>query len=383
MPVDGTWPTGTTQCGEAQPSRSRSRCGIQRSASSATSACWSARTPPSAPRSMTRPDLAGAPGGLQTRRRLQGRRVHGPQYIAAGRARGLHRLLASAWRSARPRTRPQPGHKAIDMAAQPPLRAGRARQLGLLPAPARTGPHRTQLDDARAPSSCEPLFEFSGACAGCGETPYIKLLTQLFGDRPLIANATGLLLASTAATCPPRPTPRTATAAVRPGPTRLFEDNAEFGLGMRLAVRQAPASSPLSCCTRLSATLGDELVTGIADGRPGRRGRHRGPARARRRALKTKARRTAEPEATTAARPGRLPRRRRASGSSAATAGPTTSATAAWTTSSPPAATSTSWCSTPRSTPTPAARPPSPRRMGAVRQVRHGRQEHAARRTSA
>src|SRR5207248_3847518 len=81
----------------------------------------------------------------------------------------------------------------------------------------------------------EPLFEFSGACAGCGETPYLKLMTQLFGDRAVVANATGCssIYGGNLPT-----TPWSANAEGR-GPAwanSLFEDNAEFGLGMRLAL---------------------------------------------------------------------------------------------------------------------------------------------------
>ena len=80
----------------------------------------------------------------------------------------------------------------------------------------------------------QPLFEFSGACAGCGETPYLKLLSQLFGDRLMIANATGCssIYGGNLPT-----TPWTTDADGR-GPAwsnSLFEDNAEFGLGLRLA----------------------------------------------------------------------------------------------------------------------------------------------------
>src|SRR6185312_5349026 len=106
-----------------------------------------------------------------------------------------------------------------------------------------------------------PLFEFSGACAGCGETPYIKLLTQLFGDRALIANATGCSsiyggnLPSTPYTC----------NSEGRGPSwsnSLFEDNAEFGLGMRLAVdKQAEYGAELM--RKLSAQIGDQLTTAI------------------------------------------------------------------------------------------------------------------------
>ena len=92
----------------------------------------------------------------------------------------------------------------------------------------------------------QPLFEFSGACAGCGETPYLKLLSQLFGDRALIANATGCssIYGGNLPT-----TPWTINRAGR-GPAwanSLFEDNAEFGLGMRLALDKQ-RSAPTSCC---------------------------------------------------------------------------------------------------------------------------------------
>ncbi|MBQ8201837.1 MAG: pyruvate:ferredoxin (flavodoxin) oxidoreductase [Clostridia bacterium] len=81
-----------------------------------------------------------------------------------------------------------------------------------------------------------PLFEFSGACAGCGETPYIKLITQLFGDRMLIANATGCssIYGGSAPTCPYSVNSRGQGPAWG---SSLFEDNAEFGFGMQLAMR--------------------------------------------------------------------------------------------------------------------------------------------------
>ncbi|HSE15403.1 MAG TPA: pyruvate:ferredoxin (flavodoxin) oxidoreductase [Pyrinomonadaceae bacterium] len=107
----------------------------------------------------------------------------------------------------------------------------------------------------------QPLFEFSGACAGCGETPYIKLLTQLFGDRAIIANATGCssIYGGNLPT-----TPYTTNAQGR-GPAwsnSLFEDNAEFGLGMRLALdhQQSYAKDLLD---RMRDAIGDSLVNGI------------------------------------------------------------------------------------------------------------------------
>ncbi len=86
----------------------------------------------------------------------------------------------------------------------------------------------------------KPLFEFSGACAGCGETPYVKLVTQLFGDRMIVANATGCssIYGGSAPTCP------YTTNENGHGPAwanSLFEDNAEFGFGMNLAINQRRA----------------------------------------------------------------------------------------------------------------------------------------------
>jgi pyruvate-ferredoxin/flavodoxin oxidoreductase len=107
----------------------------------------------------------------------------------------------------------------------------------------------------------EPLFEFSGACAGCGETPYLKLLSQMLGDRLLIANATGCssIYGGNLPT-----TPWTTNREGR-GPAwsnSLFEDNAEFGLGMRLAVDQQ-TDYARALVPKFSAILGTDLVQGL------------------------------------------------------------------------------------------------------------------------
>ncbi|HEU5083978.1 MAG TPA: pyruvate:ferredoxin (flavodoxin) oxidoreductase [Acidimicrobiales bacterium] len=118
-------------------------------------------------------------------------------------------------------------------------------------------------DSVKGSQVLEPLFEFSGACAGCGETPYIKLVTQLFGDRMIVANATGCssIYGGNLPT-----TPWTVNADGR-GPAwnnSLFEDNAEFGLGMRLAldVQHEQAGALLR---RLAPYVGDELVSSLLD----------------------------------------------------------------------------------------------------------------------
>jgi len=152
-------------------------------------------------------------------------------------------------------------HKAINMAPQLPIReVERANWefFGTLPEPERSALSLGQVKDAQL---LEPLFEFSGACAGCGETPYLKLMTQLFGDRALIANATGCssIYGGNLPT-----TPYTSNAQGR-GPAwsnSLFEDNAEFGLGMRLALdKQADYARHL--LERLAGKLGPELVAAI------------------------------------------------------------------------------------------------------------------------
>ncbi len=107
----------------------------------------------------------------------------------------------------------------------------------------------------------EPLFEFSGACAGCGETPYIKVLTQLFGDRMLVANATGCssIYGGNLPT-----TPWTSNAAGQ-GPAwsnSLFEDNAEFGLGMRMTADKQLAMAR-QLLEQLRPDLGDQVVDEI------------------------------------------------------------------------------------------------------------------------
>jgi len=95
----------------------------------------------------------------------------------------------------------------------------------------------TNPGTVQASQALKPLFEFSGACAGCGETPYVKLVTQLFGDRMIIANATGCssIYGGSAPTCPYTVNERGQGPAWA---NSLFEDNAEFGFGMQLAVAQ-------------------------------------------------------------------------------------------------------------------------------------------------
>jgi pyruvate-ferredoxin/flavodoxin oxidoreductase len=153
-----------------------------------------------------------------------------------------------------------PRHKAIDMAPAPPLTEREKRNYAFflgLPDPARTA---VRIDN-KGSQFLAPLFESSGACAGCGETPYIKLLSQLFGDRALIANATGC----SSIYGGNLPTTPYGTDRNGRGPAwsnSLFEDNAEFGLGFRLAI-DAHREQASRLLRELAGTLGDTLVEGL------------------------------------------------------------------------------------------------------------------------
>ena len=109
----------------------------------------------------------------------------------------------------------------------------------------------------------EPLFEFSGACAGCGETPYLKLLSQLFGDRLLVANATGCS-SIFGGNLPTTPWAKNKDGQGPAWSNSLFEDNAEFGLGMRVtADKQLEYARDL--VRQQSSAIGDDLATAILD----------------------------------------------------------------------------------------------------------------------
>jgi hypothetical protein len=213
--------------------------------------------------------------------------------------------------------------------------------------------------DVKGSQFLQPLFEYSGACAGCGETPYVKLLTQLFGDRMLIANATGCS-SIYGGNLPTTPYAKDANGRGPAWSNSLFEDNAEFGFGFRLAVDQQRLYAT-QLVKELAEPIGERTWTGCSTlSRRTRRASPRSVSGSRPCGPSSPG--STSPEGAPARRYRRLPGEEERVDRSAATAGPTTSATAASTTSWPRAVTSTSWCSTPRCTPTPAARPPRPPR---------------------
>jgi pyruvate-ferredoxin/flavodoxin oxidoreductase len=125
--------------------------------------------------------------------------------------------------------------RAINMANQIPLRESEAKNFAYFMSIPDTDPSLFRRDTIKGTQLIRPMFEFSGACAGCGETPYVKLMTQLYGDRAIIANATGC----SSIYGGNLPTTPYCTRADGRGPSwsnSLFEDAAEFGMGMRLTV---------------------------------------------------------------------------------------------------------------------------------------------------
>ncbi len=155
----------------------------------------------------------------------------------------------------------QVGRKAINMAPQLPLREQESENwdffLGLPEV------DRAELDVSRVKDSqfLLPMFEFSGACAGCGETPYLKLITQLFGDRMVVANATGCS-SIYGGNLPTTPWSKNADGRGPAWSNSLFEDNAEFGLGMRLSMDKQEEFS-IELVKELSDKIGSELAEKI------------------------------------------------------------------------------------------------------------------------
>jgi len=152
-------------------------------------------------------------------------------------------------------------HRAINMVAQPPLRESEAANWDFflkIPETERAALSMSQVKDVQL---LQPLFEFSGACSGCGETPYVKLMTQLFGDRMLIANATGCS-SIYGGNLPTTPYCQNESGRGPAWSNSLFEDNAEFGLGMRLAIdKQQEYAREL--VWRLGFGIGENLAQAI------------------------------------------------------------------------------------------------------------------------
>ncbi|MBE9142033.1 pyruvate:ferredoxin (flavodoxin) oxidoreductase [Planktothrix mougeotii] len=156
-----------------------------------------------------------------------------------------------------------PSKKAINMAPQLPLREQEAENWDFflsIPNPDRL---KLRPDMIRQQQWQEPLFEFSGACGGCGETPYVKLVTQLFGDRMMVANATGCS-SIYGGNLPTTPWTQNADGRGPAWANSLFEDNAEFGLGFRMSIDKHTGFA-LELLQKLGGEVGDNLVSQIVN----------------------------------------------------------------------------------------------------------------------
>ncbi|MFN2219077.1 MAG: pyruvate:ferredoxin (flavodoxin) oxidoreductase, partial [Anaerolineae bacterium] len=155
----------------------------------------------------------------------------------------------------------EPKRKAINMAPQMPIRLQEKENYSFFLSIPEFDRTQAKTNTVKGSQLLTPLFEYSGACAGCGETPYVKLLSQLFGDRALVSNATGC----SSIYGGNLPTTPWAIDRNGRGPTwsnSLFEDNAEFGFGFRLTVdKQTEYATELVHALR--ATIGDELADGL------------------------------------------------------------------------------------------------------------------------
>ena len=153
------------------------------------------------------------------------------------------------------------GRKAINLADQPPIRERERINWEYFLSLPETDRTKVSPRMVKNTQFMQPLFEFSGACTGCGETPYVKLVTQLFGDRIIVANATGCS-SIYGGNLPTTPWAHNKEGRGPAWNNSLFEDNAEFGLGFRLTLdKQGEYVREL--LPKLAGKLGDDLVNGL------------------------------------------------------------------------------------------------------------------------
>jgi pyruvate-ferredoxin/flavodoxin oxidoreductase len=258
FPVDGTWPTGTAKwekrtIADEVPVWNSQFC-IQCNKCALVCPHAAIRAKVYEPR-----HLEGAPAGFQAMD-YKAAEFEGCKYtiqVAPQDCTGCNLCVMAC----PAKDKANPKQKAINMTPLLPVLEGEKKNYDFfldLPDPARD---RSAHIDVKASQFALPLFEYSGACAGCGETPYLKLLTQLFGDRVLIANATGC----TSIYGGNLPTTPYTTNAEGRGPAwsnSLFEDTAEFGLGMRLSVDNLNRQA-VGLLESLAPQLGEERVKEI------------------------------------------------------------------------------------------------------------------------
>ena len=237
MPEDGTWPTGTTQYEKRNiaveiPAWNPDLC-IQCAQCSLVCPHAAIRV-----KAYEAKDLAGAPKTFKCTD-AKGKEFAGLKFTVQVAPEDCTGCGACVWncpgRERDKVTKQETGKRAIMMAPQIPLREAEAANFKFFLSIPETKPALYKKDTVKGSQFVKPLFEFSGACAGCGETPYVKLLTQLVGDRLYVANATGCS-SIYGGNLPTTPYAKRDDGRGPAWANSLFEDNAEFGFGMRLGV---------------------------------------------------------------------------------------------------------------------------------------------------
>jgi pyruvate-ferredoxin/flavodoxin oxidoreductase len=155
----------------------------------------------------------------------------------------------------------EPKRKAINMAPQPPIRESERENYRYFLAIPEFDRTKLKTTTVKGSQLLQPLFEYSGACAGCGETPYVKLLSQLFGDRALISNATGCS-SIYGGNLPTTPWAKDLNGRGPAWSNSLFEDNSEFGMGFRLTIDKQ-GEHAREMVEDLRDVIGDELADGL------------------------------------------------------------------------------------------------------------------------
>ncbi|MDD4871183.1 MAG: pyruvate:ferredoxin (flavodoxin) oxidoreductase [Kiritimatiellae bacterium] len=236
MPEDGSWPTGTTQYEKRniaveipkwEPTLciQCAQCSISCPHAAIRAKVYDANLLEKAPKTFKSADAKG--------KEFEGKKF--TIQVAPEDCTGCGACVERCPAREKDAEKKETGRRAINMADQLPLRVPEAENFKFFLSIPDLDTKLYNRASVKGSQLTTPLFEFSGACAGCGETPYVKLLSQLFGDRAMIANATGCS-SIYGGNLPTTPYAKRADGRGPAWSNSLFEDNAEFGYGMRLAV---------------------------------------------------------------------------------------------------------------------------------------------------